>query len=239
MLLSGDGIGERVKNARSYAGGMRLRRSRLTDEQSERLLEHFVAGTPARPAAELIGVNRNTARLYYHRLREIIAKHLARPGIHPQEIAAAMDRGAGANRRALVRRQAVQTPVFGLFVHHGKVLTVPVRDGWSESPPSVPATKMRLDAIVYADSSADCRALDVSGLHHRRVDESSRLSRGRPRIDQVENFWSQAKRHLRRYNAIPRGHLHLFLKECEWRFNYGPPAHLQKVLKAWIKTPSS
>ena len=52
---------------------MRLKRSKLSEKQSARLLEHFVAGTPARTAADLVGVNKNTAVLYYHRLREIIA----------------------------------------------------------------------------------------------------------------------------------------------------------------------
>jgi transposase len=55
---------------------MKLRRSRLSARQNERLLEHFVAGTPARTAAELAGVNRNTATLFYHRLREIIAERM-------------------------------------------------------------------------------------------------------------------------------------------------------------------
>ena len=51
---------------------MRLKRSKLSEKQSARLLEHFVAGTPARTAADLVGVNKRAA-LYYRRLREIIA----------------------------------------------------------------------------------------------------------------------------------------------------------------------
>ena len=50
---------------------MRLKHSKLTANQTVRLCEHFVAGTPARTAAELVGVNKNTAALFYHRLREI------------------------------------------------------------------------------------------------------------------------------------------------------------------------
>jgi transposase len=36
-----------------------------------------VAGVPARTAAELTGVNRNTAILFFHKLREVIAERLA------------------------------------------------------------------------------------------------------------------------------------------------------------------
>jgi len=59
---------------------MKLRNSRLNSAQTRRLLEHFVAGTTARTAAELIGVNRNTATHFYHRLRKLIAARLERTG---------------------------------------------------------------------------------------------------------------------------------------------------------------
>jgi transposase len=51
--------------------------------------------------------------------------------------------------------------------------------------------------------------------------------------DGIENFWSQAKRHLRRYNGIPEQHFELSLKECEWRFNYGSLAQLLNILTGW------
>jgi len=57
----------------------------------------------------------------------------------------------------------------------------------------------------------------------------------RNHINGIENFWNRAKRHLRRYNGIPRQHFNLFLKECEWRFNHRPNANLHKVLLAWAK----
>ncbi|ABX72969.1 DDE transposase [Neisseria meningitidis] len=38
-------------------------------------------------------------------------------------------------------------------------------------------------------------------------------------INGIENFWNQAKRHLRKFNGIPKAHFELYLKECEWRFN--------------------
>jgi transposase len=53
-----------------------MKKSRISKCKQERLLEHFVAGTTARCAAELIGVNRKTAAYYYQRLREIIAHQL-------------------------------------------------------------------------------------------------------------------------------------------------------------------
>jgi transposase len=213
---------------------MRLRRSRLSDEQTERLLEHFVAGTPARASAALVGVNRNTARLFYHRMREVIAQRLEQTNPFQGEVAAApiSPPGAGVNRGQ--RRPTTKAPVFGLIESDGRVHTVLLRDHRLDAAPT--GAGPRLDAIVYADSRLERQGLDVSGLRDQRVADSNRPPRGRRQLDSVESFWSQAKRHLHRYNGIPRRHFHLFLKECEWRFNYGPPAQLLKVLKAWINS---
>ncbi|GAB5536809.1 MAG: hypothetical protein Rubg2KO_30580 [Rubricoccaceae bacterium] len=51
-----------------------------------RLLEHFVAGTIARPAADLVGSNRNTTILYYCNLREVIAERIADEGPFDGEV---------------------------------------------------------------------------------------------------------------------------------------------------------
>ncbi len=56
-----------------------MRKSRLSWAQQRRLIEHFVAGTTARTAASLVGVNKNTATFYFHRLRQIIALHSEEP----------------------------------------------------------------------------------------------------------------------------------------------------------------
>ena len=212
---------------------MRLRRSRLSDEQTERLLEHFVAGTPARASAALIRVNRNTARLFYHRMRELIAQRLEQASPIRGEVVAGTASSPGAEGNGGQRRATARAPIFGLIERDGKVHTILLRD---QRPDAATGAGLRLDAIVYADSHLERGALDVSGLRHQRVADSKHSPRGRPQFNSVESFWSQAKRHLHRYNGVPRRHFHLFLKECEWRFNYGSPAQLLKVLKAWIKS---
>jgi transposase len=53
------------------------RRSRLAKPLQEALIVRFVVGVPARTAAELVGINRNSATLFYLKLREVIADKLA------------------------------------------------------------------------------------------------------------------------------------------------------------------
>src|SRR5688572_2180707 len=189
---------------------MRLRRSRLTDEQTHRLLEHFVAGTPARMAAELVQVNRNTARLFYHRMRLLIARHLASESPLPATLAQG-EAGAAATAPAGAGEERAKIPVFALVRRGDKVLTVMMppepaaHASAGENPP------LRPDSIVYAEGAGP---LDISELRPERVQRRAHLSRGRSPISSTENFWGQAKRQLRRYNGVPRQHFHLFLKEC-------------------------
>lgn len=55
---------------------MYQRKSRLTPRQQSKLIEHFVAGSTARAAAEIIGVQPNTAIRFFMRLRQLIASKL-------------------------------------------------------------------------------------------------------------------------------------------------------------------
>jgi transposase len=106
-----------------------------------------------------------------------------------------------------------------------------------ETPARRDSPRVRPDAIVYAEGAAG--ALDADALRQERVQRRAHLARGRSPISSTENFWSQAKRQLRRYNGVPRQHLRLFLKECEWRYNYGPPKQLLRLLKSWLREQAS
>lgn len=52
------------------------RKSWLSIHKRSRLIEHFVAGTTARAAAQLVGVNKNTAATFFTRLRKVIAEEM-------------------------------------------------------------------------------------------------------------------------------------------------------------------
>jgi len=52
-----------------------MKRSRLSWYKQSRLIELFVAGSTARTAASLVGVNKSTASYYFKRLRQIIYDH--------------------------------------------------------------------------------------------------------------------------------------------------------------------
>ncbi|RPD89112.1 transposase, partial [Neisseria weixii] len=56
-----------------------MRRSRLSQYKQNKLIELFIAGVTARTAAQLAGVNKNTAACYFHRLRVLIFHNSPHP----------------------------------------------------------------------------------------------------------------------------------------------------------------
>ncbi len=75
--------------------------------------------------------------------------------------------------------------------------------------------KVEPDSIVYTDCYSSDNALDVSEFKHFRINHSTLFAEKHNNINGIENFWNQAKRHMRKLNGIPRQHFNLFLKECE------------------------
>ena len=77
--------------------------------------------------------------------------------------------------------------------------------------------------------------LDVSDFKHFRINHSKLFADHKNHINGIENFWNQAKRHMRKCNGVPKVHFGLYLKECEWRFNNSDPSSQLKQLRQWVK----
>src|SRR6476620_3453346 len=215
---------------------MRLRYSKLTEKPTNRLCEHFVAGTPAWTAAELVGVNKNTAALFYHRLREIIAVRIEDASPIRGEIEIDESYFGGVRKGKRGRGAAGKIPVFGILKRGGKVHTVMIPDVRKDTLLPIIRHKVVPDSIVYTDSYPAYDVLDISEFHHHRIDHSDAYVLDRHNhINGIENFWNQAKRTLSRYNGIQKAHFPLFLKETEFRFNYGTPSQQLRTLKRWAK----
>ncbi len=45
---------------------------------------------------------------------------------------------------------------------------------------------------------------------------------------------AKPKRHLRKFNGIPKVHFELYLKECEWRFNHSDLKSSNILLKQLV-----
>ena len=211
---------------------MYIRKSRLSPRRQNRLLEHFVAGTTARAAAEIIGVQPNTAIRFYMRLRFLIASQLPSYELNG-EVEADESYFGGIRKGKRGRGAAGKVAVFGLLKRGGKVFTAIVPNARTETLLPIIEERVTPDSIVYTDTFKAYNALDVTEFHHMRINHSKLFADRGNHINGIENFWNQAKRHLRRFNGIKPNNFHWFLKECEWRFNGGNHQNLYKHLKYW------
>jgi transposase len=131
------------------------------------------------------------------------------------------------------RGAAGKSIAFGLLKRAGKVHTAMLVNTTSATLVGLIRDHVQPDRVVYTDSYNSYDKLDVSGFRHHRINHRQRFALNHNHINGIENFWNQAKRHLRRYNGIPKVHFPLFLKECEWRFNYRPASRLLRSLTEW------
>ena len=212
------------------------RKSRISVKKQQKLLEHFVAGTTARAAALLVGVQANTAKLFYQRLRQLIASKQESYELSGEvEVDESYFGGVRKGKRG--RGAAGKVPVFGLLKRGGKVYTAIISDAKASTLIPIIREKVKPDSIVYTDSFKVYDVLDVSEFHHRRVNHSKEyVNEHGHHINGIENFWNQAKRLLRRFNGIQKDSFYWFLKECEWRFNGGGHKALLNQLKSWYQS---
>jgi len=212
-----------------------MRKSRLSQPKQQRLIELFISGSTARTAAALVDVNRNTAAYYFHRLRQLIYQAVEDETLFSGEIEVDESYFGGRRKGKRGRGAAGKVPVFGILKRGGKVYTKVIPDVQSTTLMRIMEQKIVPDSIVYTDSLQSYNVLDVSDFHHVRVNHSYLFAEGRNHINGIENFWNQAKRHLRKFNGIPKEHFGLFLKECEWRFNTPDPKAQLAMLKQLVK----
>ncbi len=213
-----------------------MRKSRLSWYKQQRLIELFVAGVTARTAASLVDVNIKTAISYFQRLRILIFEHSEHLELLDGEVEVDESYFGGRRKGQRGRGAAGKVPVFGLLKRGGKVYTKIIPDASSATLMPIIQKKVRPDSIVYSDCWCGYNVLDVSEFKHYRINHSKLFAEKKNHINGIENFWSQAKRHLRRFNGIPKDHFHFFLKECEWRFNNSDPKSQLKQLTQWVKS---
>lgn len=212
-----------------------MRKSRLSNQKQAHLIELFVAGSTARAAADLVGVNPKTAASYFLRLRQIIELATEKESPFDGEIEVDESYFGGTRKGKRGRGAAGKIPVFGLLKRGGKVYAKVIPDTRSTTLMGIIRKQIVPDSVVYSDNYKSYNVLDVSSFKHYRINHSKRFAVGRRHINGIENFWNQAKRHMRKFNGISKGHFPLFLKECEWRFNNPGFSEQLRQLRRWVK----
>jgi transposase len=194
---------------------MNTKRSKISKKKKLQMMEHFVAGSTARTTAEIVGVNKNTAQLYFHKLRNLIVENQKVDVIFEGEVEVDESYFGGRRKGKRGRGATGKTAVFGLLKRKGKVFAEIISDAKSSTLLPLIQDRVVPDSIVYTDTFRSYNALDVSGFKHERINHSKLFAHKKNHINGIENFWNQAKRHMRKFNGVPKKNFRLFLKECE------------------------
>ena len=109
---------------------MKLTHCKLSKSIQSKLLEYFVFEVTACSAADLLGIQPNSAALFYRKIREIISDHLEREAHEIFKVHVELDESyfGGVRNGKRGRDAAGKTAVFGILKRGGKVYTKVVSD---------------------------------------------------------------------------------------------------------------
>ena len=214
---------------------VKITRCKLSKKEQQRMIEFFVLGVTARSAADLMEMQPNTAALFYRKIREVIAHYLAQDASQTFSGDFVLDESHFGEPRDNKKYKTSEDKhaVFGILSRQGKIFTKMTGQNTTELLTSVAPNLLVPDSVVYINGYHEDQALDVNEFYQERVSQIDDPEQAKYLIGETENFWNQTKRMLRKYNGIPKSTFPLFLKECEFRFNYGTPKQQLKTLKQW------
>jgi len=222
---------------RKFTPHRHARQAKVEPSASRELTRLFWLLVPAAAAARDLGVGRKAAVRHYHRLRRVIAadaeRELAKLPYGSVEADESYFGGYRKGKRG--RGAAGKIAVFGLLKRKGQVRVVfPERLDRATLQGAI-AANVRPQSWVYTDGLHAYDKLHLAGFRHKRIDHGETLGKGRSHINGIENFWSQAKRHFRRFNGVPKGSFPLFLQDFVWRFNARTPEEQLKSLRKLLR----
>jgi len=195
--------------------------SKLSQYRVRRIFSSFFEGYTATQTASILGINRNTANLWYGRFRKAAA---AVSGWVPERGSFEVDESYFGPKRVRGKRgrgAGRKVPVFGVLKRGGKVHVEIVRNCSRKSLLPVLKGKILEGSTVHSDGWGSYDGLVTMGYRHYRIHHSKdEFARGKNHVNGIESFWSFCKRRMAKMNGIRKTHFHLHLKECEFRYNW-------------------
>ena len=111
-----------------------------------------------------------------------------------------------------------ECPFSGLL-RRGEKVCMQVTDATSRTLRPILRKKIVHDSVVYCDCSRACNSMETQEFRHFSVKKSKLFADLKNHINGTLNFWNRAKKHLRQFKGISKGHFWVFLTQCEYRFN--------------------
>ena len=127
---------------------MKITNCKLSKRVQKKLLEFFVLQVTARSAADILGIQLNSAILFYRKIRMVISHYLVLVAYEvfegPVELDESYFGGRRKGRRG--RSAAGKVVVFGILKRNGRVYTVVVDNAKSDT--LMPVIKKKIGGVL-------------------------------------------------------------------------------------------
>ena len=201
-----------------------LKQAKISQYRQKKILKYFCEDISSSTAAKLLGFNRKTLDLYYGVFREAIMRHSIEEQSKQFNGEVEIDESYFGARRVRGKRgrgAAGKTPVFGILKREGKVFVAIVKNCSKAELMPIIQGKILEGSIIHSDGWKSYDGLILNGYDHYRVYHSkNEFVRGKAHVNGIESFWSFAKRRLSKFNGVASHKFHIYLKECEFRWNH-------------------
>ena len=193
------------------------RRSKISESKFREILKYFSMDFSASQTANLTEISRRSVSDIYQKLRVRIWNLTKKEGKLTGEVE--VDESYFGARRVRGKRgrgAKGKVPVFGLLKRNGKVYTKIVKKCDKAELMPIIKGKILEESTVYTDGWKSYDSLVLNGYKHYRVFHSkNEFARGKSHVNGIESFWSYAKRHMSKFNGVPKEKFILHLKESE------------------------
>ena len=235
----------------------------ISDEKKQKLLKLFALKSTAVLAAKDVGVSRQCTNKWFNHFREKIFEHTGvAPRFSGEvEIDVTNFRSRSAKKRKYwketeermggldpdwyrrmeaAKAKKPQKPkrlVAAIMQRGGRVWCWPIPDQKTETIMPVIHMVVEEGSTIYTDEGASLKAIaNDPGYVHKTINHSERFSDEKGvHINSVEQFFSSAKRRLRKFRGLRGRQFILHIKESEFRYNLRDnPSALQKELQRII-----
>jgi transposase len=200
-----------------------LFRARISERQFRGLLRLYCADVCALTAAQLAGVNKNTAHQLYTRWRARVCELTAaesQPFTGEVEVDESYF-GPSRVRGKRGRGAEGKIPVIGLLKRGGNVYVKIVPDCSHAALRPIIRGQVLAASTIYTDGWRSYDGLVLDGFRHHRIHHhANQFARGKNHVNGIESFWSFAKLRMAKMRGLRKTHFLAHLLETQWRWNH-------------------
>lgn len=215
-------------------------RCKLPRETQKKLIDFFLSGCTARESAARANVNRNTATLFFRKLRQIIATRQRRHiGGEVEVDETYLSGGEGGRKKSRRGRSLTGKIALVGVVERGtrKLHIEEVKATNAKTLESFCSRNIESGSTVHTDSFRSYNHIKECGFRHKKVNHFLTFKNRRTEActNLIESVWAYTKRFFHKYCGGWRNNLNLWIAQIEFLFENRTPLNQTNALKRLLR----